>query len=290
MTVINASTYRDACERILRYYVVKGSLPNYATINGSQYIKTVYLTSIKNVEAFIEKNKRNPNTVTFGTDCSANNLHIGCTGDVVTFQQNWLKNNGFYTGTVDGLFGSVTEKAVVAFQHAAGIVEDGVIGSQTITAEANYKRPASDCYESVHYTVVQQLLKGSLLTCGPSATKEALDEWNLNPSLERIVSEHKCMSQPDSRDSWGSAILVGVRNRLFEVGYQFELVEHSGDFMAIGVGDDVALGAMCVLRDHERRGLIKTTPREFLETAMMVAMEYTPALRVPISYKEVWVK
>ena len=45
-----------------------------------------------------------------------------------------LKNQGFYTGAVDGAFGSGTEQAVRAFQQAYGLTVDGKVGSQTLQA------------------------------------------------------------------------------------------------------------------------------------------------------------
>ena len=58
----------------------------------------------------------------------------GSYGDTVTQIQKKLKSWGFYNGEIDGVFGSRTENAVVAFQKQNGLTADGVVGSQTLSA------------------------------------------------------------------------------------------------------------------------------------------------------------
>lgn len=48
--------------------------------------------------------------------------------------QTVLTAKGIDTGPIDGWFGPVTERAVTAFQQAAGIVADGEVGPETATA------------------------------------------------------------------------------------------------------------------------------------------------------------
>lgn len=45
--------------------------------------------------------------------------------------QAYLKSKGYYTGKVDGIAGSLTEKAIKAFQKANGIGQDGICGTKT---------------------------------------------------------------------------------------------------------------------------------------------------------------
>lgn len=42
--------------------------------------------------------------------------------------QVYLKDSGYYTGTIDGIFGQYTENAVMAYQQAHGLAVDGWIG------------------------------------------------------------------------------------------------------------------------------------------------------------------
>ena len=47
---------------------------------------------------------------------SATVLKQGSTGEDVKAVQQRLKNWGYYTGEVDGIYGSLTEEAVIRFQ------------------------------------------------------------------------------------------------------------------------------------------------------------------------------
>ena len=58
----------------------------------------------------------------------------GASGAVVTQIQTKLKSWGYYTGTVDGIYGSGTERAVRAFQQKNGLTVDGKAGDQTLAA------------------------------------------------------------------------------------------------------------------------------------------------------------
>ena len=53
----------------------------------------------------------------------------GDSGDEVTKIQNRLAELGYYTAAVDGIFGDITEKAYRAFQTDAGVLIDGIAGS-----------------------------------------------------------------------------------------------------------------------------------------------------------------
>lgn len=58
----------------------------------------------------------------------------GSTGTVVKTIQTKLKNWGYYTGSVDGIFGSKTTAAVKYFQKKNGLTADGIVGSKTAAA------------------------------------------------------------------------------------------------------------------------------------------------------------
>lgn len=62
-----------------------------------------------------------------------NTLQSGDSGSKVTQLQNALKLLGFYTGGVDGKFGSGTKNAVIQFQRANGLTADGLAGTKTQT-------------------------------------------------------------------------------------------------------------------------------------------------------------
>ena len=58
----------------------------------------------------------------------------GSSGSAVTQIQTRLKSWGYYTGEVDGIYGSKTETAVKKFQQANGLVVDGQAGPATLKA------------------------------------------------------------------------------------------------------------------------------------------------------------
>lgn len=58
-------------------------------------------------------------------------LRRGYTGSDVTKVQNRLKELGYYTGTVDGVYGLGSMAAVKAFQEKNGLTADGLAGTKT---------------------------------------------------------------------------------------------------------------------------------------------------------------
>lgn len=61
-------------------------------------------------------------------------LKKGCTGSDVKALQQRLNALGYNAGAADGIFGSGTEKAVKAFQQAAKLTADGIVGKLTFAA------------------------------------------------------------------------------------------------------------------------------------------------------------
>ena len=61
-------------------------------------------------------------------------LRQGSTGGEVKEVQRRLKQWGYYSGAVDGIFGAGTKKAVIAFQKKNGLTADGIVGKATYQA------------------------------------------------------------------------------------------------------------------------------------------------------------
>ena len=57
---------------------------------------------------------------------------VGSRGDEVRKIQNKLKSLGYFTGAVDGIYGTKTQSAVRRFQKSVGITADGVAGPKTL--------------------------------------------------------------------------------------------------------------------------------------------------------------
>ena len=75
-----------------------------------------------------------PKTEEVQTAVAAAVLRQGSTGGEVKEVQRRLKNWGYYSGAVDGIFGSGTKKAVISFQKKNGLTADGVVGKATYKA------------------------------------------------------------------------------------------------------------------------------------------------------------
>ena len=65
---------------------------------------------------------------------SADLYKRGSSGATVREIQTRLKNWGYYSGSVDGIYGSQTEKAVRYFQSKNGLSVDGQVGNLTLAA------------------------------------------------------------------------------------------------------------------------------------------------------------
>lgn len=58
-------------------------------------------------------------------------LRQGSQGDLVGNMQTRLHNLGFNPGSVDGIFGPLTKRAVIEFQNARNLQVDGLVGLET---------------------------------------------------------------------------------------------------------------------------------------------------------------
>lgn len=91
-------------------------------------------------------------------------LKKGSRGAAVSELQTKLKNKGFYSGAIDGIFGTGTENAVKAFQKANGLAADGIVGSKTLAAlnqstdssRGNVDRPSGGV-ELIHWNDVDKI-------------------------------------------------------------------------------------------------------------------------------------
>jgi spore cortex-lytic enzyme len=64
----------------------------------------------------------------------AASLKQGSRGEQVKTVQTRLKNWGYYTGVVDGIYGAQTAEAVKRFQRKNGLTVDGIVGPATAAA------------------------------------------------------------------------------------------------------------------------------------------------------------
>lgn len=140
---------------------VSDTSPVYATHSASWFIKTlepgvardIYWEAIgtKSTSTYSEEKKIIDGSATFSvksqemeTDrttayawvflpqCNLTTWRQGSSGDTVKFWQTALKSLGYYSGSLDGLYGPITAGGVLRFQGDHNeILEDGIIGPET---------------------------------------------------------------------------------------------------------------------------------------------------------------
>ena len=67
----------------------------------------------------------------------------GSRGSEVTQIQTKLKRWGYYSGSVDGIYGTQTVNAVKYFQRKNGLTQDGIAGPATLKAMGIYSSSSS---------------------------------------------------------------------------------------------------------------------------------------------------
>lgn len=81
---------------------------------------------------------------------AGNYVYYGSPSSQVTPVQQKLKRWGYYDGTVDGKFGSQTEKAVKYFQSKNGLTVDGKAGKRTLEKMGLYNLLSSSSSSSYY--------------------------------------------------------------------------------------------------------------------------------------------
>lgn len=66
--------------------------------------------------------------------CASALSKMGSRSEEVRSIQQALKSRGYYTGNIDGIFGTATKNAVTAFQRDNGLKVDGIAGKETLKA------------------------------------------------------------------------------------------------------------------------------------------------------------
>jgi peptidoglycan hydrolase-like protein with peptidoglycan-binding domain len=83
--------------------------------------------TMKKANAVRKVNARKNSTVNRSTA-----LTVGSRGERVKTAQSLLKQQGFYTASVNGVFDNKTRSAVMKFQKSKGLRADGIIGPRTL--------------------------------------------------------------------------------------------------------------------------------------------------------------
>ena len=84
--------------------------------------------------ALVSKETTRVELPTSGTEAVETLSKYGSRSEEVRQIQQKLKELGYYTGNVDGIFGTQTKNAVVNFQKSKGLSADGIAGPKTLAA------------------------------------------------------------------------------------------------------------------------------------------------------------
>ena len=82
----------------------------------------------------------------------------GSSGATVTQIQTRLKSWGYYSGSVDGVYGSETERAVKYFQRTNGLSADGQAGDRTLAALGIYEQSGASSAASGDVYLLARLI------------------------------------------------------------------------------------------------------------------------------------
>lgn len=88
----------------------------------------------KTLSGLVKRRKDEQDLFLEGKENNMELLKVGSKGDAVKELQKKLSVIGYNPGSADGIFGSNTKKAVIAFQKDAGLSQDGIVGSKTEAA------------------------------------------------------------------------------------------------------------------------------------------------------------
>lgn len=83
---------------------------------------------------------------------------MGSRGNEVRKIQQRLKNWDYYKGTVDGIYGTKTKKAVIAFQKNHNITADGICGPKTLELIGLPTGKNNSSYSSSDYQLLARLI------------------------------------------------------------------------------------------------------------------------------------
>ena len=86
----------------------------------------------------------------------------GSRGSTVRTIQTKLKNWGYYTGSIDGIYGAKTKEAVKYFQRKNKLTVDGIAGAKTLSAMGIYENNSSTSsnYSDADVALLARLIYG----------------------------------------------------------------------------------------------------------------------------------
>ena len=131
-------------------------------------------------------------------------LKKGSNNVYVKLVQNRLKQLGYYSGTVDGLYGTLTFNSVKQYQAKHNLLQDGVVGKITYThllTNQNTNRGTNKQSSTKEYTIFTNTklcerqggdCLGQITSyhCGPHSIKQCLRRFGITGYSERTIGSY----------------------------------------------------------------------------------------------------
>ena len=140
-------------------------------------------------------------------------LSRGMSGNDVQTLQQLLENAGYSPGGIDGVFGGLTEAAVIAFQQANGLYVDGVAGPYTLAALSDAQGSSGSAGSVV--SGAGSGAEGSESSTGGTGSTGSTGQQSTGQQSTSSTAE---ITSILSRGSGGSQV-VALQNILADLGY-----------------------------------------------------------------------
>mgnify|MGYP002582229982 CR=1 FL=1 len=139
--------------------------------------------------------------ITLAQRADAASYKRGSTGSVVSEIQQKLKDWGYYSADVDGVYGSRTEAAVLLFQQKNGLAADGKAGAETLAALGISSAGLIEQNTSGDVALLARLISAEArgesyegqvavgAVVGDHAGGQGVERFRKAPELRRIVRE-----------------------------------------------------------------------------------------------------
>ncbi|MCZ3371362.1 MULTISPECIES: peptidoglycan-binding domain-containing protein [Methanobacterium] len=171
-------------------------------------------------------------------------LKIGANGTYVVELQKWLKEQGYYTGDVDGSFGPYTELAVKYFQNDSSIIVDGWVANQTTCAMEDINGVnifeeafgTSTSSSNVKSTDKTNVTKSSTTTTKSSVNKTSSTTTSVTKKETTSTTKKQSTSTAKKTSTTSSASLSAILASGAKYGYSHSASTAAG-MVAIGSGD-----------------------------------------------------
>ncbi|WP_424354376.1 peptidoglycan-binding domain-containing protein [Methanobacterium sp. MBAC-LM] len=171
-------------------------------------------------------------------------LKIGANGTYVVELQKWLKEQGYYTGDVDGSFGPYTELAVKYFQNDSSIVVDGWVANQTTCAMEDINGVnifeeafgTSTSSSNVKSTDKTNVTKSSTTTTKSNVNKTSSTTTSVTKKETTSTTKKQSTSTTKKTSTTSSASLSAILASGANYGYSHSASTAAG-MVAIGSGD-----------------------------------------------------